>query len=293
MQDLHLEAALPRARLDRDYSARATVTGEEFDRIIALYLSQSLPAYALPESRRDLAFGPEGGPRLDLLGTNQGELRPLFVFIHGGYWRALSKEHSAFMAPMLEARGIATASVDYRLAPTARMSDIVADVRAAFAWLWQRAAELGIDRDRIIVGGSSAGGHLAGTLLSPGWQEAHGLPADAIKGALPVSGLFELAPIAASHVQDWMHLTPEEVAAFSPIRHLPAAGDIVVALAEQEAPGFHRQSRAYCARLQAAGLSARLLEIPARNHFDVILDLADESSTLSRALLSLFEGLTG
>lgn len=286
MTDIAAEALLPRATLDPDYTARATVTAAEFDAIIDRYASESLPARALPGTRLDVAYDGAGGPALDLFATGGG--RPLFFFIHGGYWRALSKEHSAFMAPMLAAEGIATATIDYSLAPAAGMTRIVGQVRAALAWVWHHAEDLGIDRRRIVVGGSSAGGHLAGTLLQPGWQAALGLPEDAVTAALPVSGLFELAPIAASHVQDWMRFTPAEVAAFSPLRHLPTAGRVTVAMAEHEAPGFHRQSRAYAAALAAAGVQAEVVEIPATNHFDVILQLADRTAPLSRHLLDLF-----
>lgn len=167
--DLSTEALLPRDQLDHDYSARRTVSGAEFDAIIAQYLSQSQAARDLPGSRTDLVFDPALGLKLDLFGTAPGELRPLVLFIHGGYWRALSKEHSAFMAPMLAARGIASAAPDYRLAPAANMDDIVGDCRRALAWLWHNATDLGIDRHRIVVTGSSAGGHLAGALASPGW----------------------------------------------------------------------------------------------------------------------------
>lgn len=281
------EATLPRARLDADYSARSTVTPEAFDDIIAAYRRGTEAARDLPGTRCDLPYDPDGDRTLDLYGTVPGELRPVFLFVHGGYWRALSKADSGFMAPMLAAQGIACAVPDYRLAPTVGITEIVREMRAALAWLWHNAAAQGIDRNRIYLGGSSAGGHLAGTLLAPGWQGHHGLPEDAVRGALPVSGLYDLAPIAASHVQDWMGFTADEVAEYSPIRHLPNGGRVTVALAAQEAAGFVRQSRAYAEALTAAGISTRWLEVPGRNHFDVILDLADADTALSRALLEM------
>lgn len=280
--DLSTEALLPRDQLDHDYSARRTVSGAEFDAIIAQYLSQSQAARDLPGSRTDLVFDPALGLKLDLFGTAPGELRPLVLFIHGGYWRALSKEHSAFMAPMLAARGIASAAPDYRLAPAANMDDIVGDCRRALAWLWHNATDLGIDRHRIVVTGSSAGGHLAGALASPGWQAGLGLPIQALSGLLPISGLFDLAPLAVSHIQDWMNFTPEQVQAHSPLRHLPQGLHCAVALAEIEAEGFFRQSRAY-----AAALGVDCQVIAGRNHFDVVLDLARPGSALSDSLLRL------
>lgn len=280
------EAIWPRDRLDADYTARNTCTAAEFDRTIAEYLSRSQAALNLPHAQTDLIFDDATGLGLDLFGTKPGELRPLVIFIHGGYWRGLAKEHSAFLAPMLAAREIACAAPDYRLAPAARMTDIVADVRQALAFLWHKAETLGIDRRRIVVTGSSAGGHLAAALLQPGWQAGLGLPEQPIAAALPVSGLFELAPIAASHVQGWMQFSPAEIAEFSPLLHLPnPVPRLSVVVAEHEVPGFHRQSRAY-----ADALSAPYLVGMGRHHFDVVFDLAVADHPLGQELLRLIAG---
>lgn len=278
--ELQNEAGWPRARLDADYTARDCVSPDAFARIIADYAALSVPAKALPGARLDIPYDRASAETMDVYGAGQGGAA--FLFIHGGYWRALSKDHSAFMAPMLAARGIATAVPDYTLAPAASLTEITRQMRAAFAHLWHNAEGLGIDRRQIVVGGSSAGGHLAAALAMPGWQAEFGLPPDAVRAAVPISGLFELAPIAASHVQDWMSLTPEEVAALSPARHLAGTAPSLVALAEQETDGFKRQSAAY-----AAGLGAECLTLKGRNHFDVILDLAEAESLLSRRLLGL------
>ena len=280
------EADLPRAQLDADYTARDSCSAEEFERTIAAYLTRSQAALDLPNTQTDLVFDEAAGLTLDLFGTVPGEKRPLVIFIHGGYWRALSKQHSAFLAPMLAAHGIACAVPDYRLAPSVGMTDIVADTRAAFAHLWREAEALGIDRGRIVVTGSSAGGHLAGTLLQSGWQAELNLPEQPVAAAMPVSGLFDLAPIAASHVQDWMQFSPDEVEAFSPLRHLPEGMPrVTVVAAEHETAGFHRQSQAY-----AEALGAPYLVGAGRHHFDVVFDLADADHPLGQELLRLVRG---
>jgi arylformamidase len=279
------EAGWPVAQLNSDYSARNTVSVAEFERVTALYRSLSEPARALPGARLGLEFDPATGMQLDLYGTEAGALRPCVVFIHGGYWRSLGRADSAFMASMLAAQGIATAVPDYRLAPKASMGEIVQDCRMALAYLWQNAEALGIDPARIVVTGSSAGGHLAAALAQGGWQAGFGLPDQVLAGCLPVSGLFDLAPLAACQVQDWMQFTPEEIEAHSPLRHLPKGCAGVVALAKPEAAGFERQSAAY-----AAATGWPLLEISGRHHFDVILDLAEPDTAVSRALLALVAG---
>lgn len=280
-KSLRSEADWSRERLDADYTARACVSVAEFDWITREYLRRSGPAQALPGTRLGVRYDPKSGEGMDIFATGGG--RPVFLFIHGGYWRALSRAHSAFMAPMLASHGIATAVPDYTLAPMASLAEIIRQIRTAFAHLWHNAQALGINRDRIIVGGSSAGGHLAAALAMPGWQRDFDLPADALHAALPVSGLFELAPLAASHVQGWMRFTPAELQALSPARHIAGTTRSLIALAANETAGFTRQSAAY-----ARALGTNCVTIPERNHFDVILGLAEPNSLLSWRLLGLF-----
>ncbi|MGD9865518.1 MAG: alpha/beta hydrolase [Pseudodonghicola sp.] len=286
--DLPLSAALEGAALDRAYNARATVSVELFGALMGQYRAQSDRAVESCPAVLDIAYDP-CGEKLDIFAGGQGgDLRPAVIFIHGGYWRALSRLDSRFMAPMLAAQGIATVVPDYTLAPAVSLREIVRQMRAALAWVWHNAAAHGIDRDRIYLTGSSAGGHLVGTLLAQGWQAGFDLPADAVAGALPVSGLFDLDPIARTFPQEWLQLDAQDVTDLSPIRTIGTPRcPVIAAYAEHEASGFSLNSHAYCAAVTAAGGSARALEIAGRNHFDVILDFLDPDSAISQALLGL------
>ncbi|MFV0490244.1 MAG: alpha/beta hydrolase [Pseudorhodobacter sp.] len=281
MKNLRAEGGWSRERLDADYTARDCVSVAEFEWITSEYLRRSAVARDLPNTSLGIAYDPKSDERMDLYAAGGG--RPLFLFIHGGYWKALSRAHSAFMAPMLASHGVATAVPDYTLAPTASLTEITRQMRAAFAYLWHNAERLGIDRSRIVVGGASAGGHLAAALAMPGWQHEFDLPPDALHAALPVSGLFELAPLAASHIQEWMNFTSGEIQALSPARHIAGTTRSLIALAANETEGFLRQSAGY-----AKALGVECLTIPERNHFDVILDLAEPNSLLSWRLTGLF-----
>lgn len=285
-----LDADLDPARLDVDYNARATVPPEEFARAMDLYAGRSAQAAAAFMRREGIVYD-ASGEAFDLLAPAGGERLPSVVFIHGGYWRALSRAESRFPALSLAPHGIATVVPDYSLAPAVPLTEIVRQVRACLAHVWREAETLGIDRERIVVTGSSAGGHLAAALAVGGWQEALGLPPDPVAAAMPVSGLFDLGPLARCHPQEWLNLTPAEVDALSPLRHVPPAGPpMVVALAEHEADGFRRQSAAFAERWAVAGGPTRTLAIPDRHHFDVILDLADDRTRLARALCDLALG---
>lgn len=119
-----------------------------------------------------------------------------------------------------------------------------------------------------------------------GWQGDVGLPADVVKGFLAISGLFDLRPLVASSMNEWLHLDDASAAASSPQLAPISSARAVVALAEHEAPGFALQASAFHERWSSLAPSTHHV-VPDRNHFDVFLDLADASSLLARALVEL------
>jgi len=95
------------------------------------------------------------------LPKDAGELRPALIWIHGGGWGRLSKDSvSGQLVPYLEA-GWVVFNVDYRLTPQARAPAAVIDCRCALHWVFDHAGEFRVDTKKIVVSGSSAGGHLA------------------------------------------------------------------------------------------------------------------------------------
>ncbi|MBT5570496.1 MAG: alpha/beta hydrolase [Alphaproteobacteria bacterium] len=116
----------------------------------------------------------------------------VLAFLHGGGWTNGYKEWMAFMAPPLNAVGVTFVSVGYRLAPQVYWPNGVQDAAAALRWIHDNIAEYGGDPERILVGGHSAGGHYAMWLaVRDDWQSALELPLDIVKGALPVSGVYD------------------------------------------------------------------------------------------------------
>lgn len=92
---------------------------------------------------------------------NVREPRPTLVWIHGGGWGRLSKDSvSGQIVPFLEA-GWVVFNVDYRLTPQALAPAAVIDCRCALHWVFERADEFKVDTKKIVLSGTSAGGHLA------------------------------------------------------------------------------------------------------------------------------------
>ena len=192
--------------VDKAYSPSRSLPEGVFQAHLDLYRDRSLEVYRTCAHERDLRYDEVSGQRLDIVPAPGPGLKPAFVFIHGGYWRMLSKDESVYPAPALNARGITLVAPDYSLAPATSLEEIVRQVRTAIAWLHRHGAEHGIDPERLFVGGHSAGGHLTGAIVADGWRAAYGLPEDVVKGAMPVSGIFDLEPITRSFVNEWMGL---------------------------------------------------------------------------------------
>ena len=88
-------------------------------------------------------------------------LHPTVILIHGGSWRSLSKEHHFLdLLPYL-ARGWAVVNVEYRLADVALAPGAVEDCRCALWWVLRNAEAYKFDPEKIVITGTSAGGHLA------------------------------------------------------------------------------------------------------------------------------------
>src|SRR5688572_29242076 len=157
--------------------------------LIALLITAPLAAQRnpAPAGTTEIAYGSAPRQRLDF--TPAGRRAPLVLFLHGGGWRFGDKGMAAHMAAHFHAQGYAFASVNYRLVPDATPAGQAADVAAAVAYLVAHAERLGIDPDRIILSGHSAGAHLAALVgTDPAWLAAHGLPVSTIDGIVLLDG---------------------------------------------------------------------------------------------------------
>jgi acetyl esterase/lipase len=103
-------------------------------------------------------------------GWKATDKRPGIVFFFGGGWENGTIKAFEPQAQYLASRGMVTARADYRVKSRHGVTpkECVEDARSAVRWFRQHAAELGVDPDRIVVSGGSAGGHIAAcTTLMP------------------------------------------------------------------------------------------------------------------------------
>src|SRR5262249_43072345 len=156
----------------------------------------------------------------------------IFVFLHGGYWRLLDSADFCFMAECFTKGGACVGAGNYALAPLVTLAGIVLQCRAGITWVHAPAREFSGAPSRSHVSGSSAGGHLAAMMLAP----------NLIAGATLLSGLYDLEPVRLGHPNEWLKLGAADVAALSPLLHMPEhAVPLVVSYAPSETHEFKRQ----------------------------------------------------
>jgi arylformamidase len=159
-------------------------------------------------------------------------------------------------------------------------------VRRALAWVWNNAASFGGDRERLYVSAHSSGSHLSGVVLTRGWQE-EGLPRDFCKGAVLLSGMYDLAPVALSKRSSYVSFTPAVVEKLSGERYIGSLNTpLVLAYGTCETPEFQRQTRDFAAAVTAAGKPVELLVGQAYNHFELLETLANPYGLTGRAMLA-------
>src|SRR5512143_60064 len=273
--------------VERGYNLRAAFP--DHPAWFARSAAESAAARAALGPKLDLRYGPGPQETLDLF-VPAAPARATFVFLHGGYWRALDKYDFSFVAPPFVARGIAVAVVNYDLCPAVSIADIVVECRRALVWLVRNGAAHGANPDRIVVAGHSAGGHLVAMLYATDWA-AEGLARNPLAGGVSLSGVHDLAPLVLFSYNVDLKLTEAEAARLSPVRYPPQTkAPLLLAVGADETSEFLRQARLLWDAWPACrppGASAPLF-VPARDHFSVGADYGSPDSELTRQTLALF-----
>jgi arylformamidase len=229
----------------------------------------------------DVPYGPSARQYIDLFLTDPDA--PLALFIHGGYWRALSpKEHSHLARGLFE-RGVNVAMAGYDITPQVSIGQIVDQMRAACLHLWHRFGK------RILVYGHSAGGHLTAAMMATDWSARDPkAPSDLVPSGYAISGLFDLSPLIHTSMNADFKLDEMSARASSPLFWpAPPAGRVCDSVVgADESSEFIRQAKTLPDAWGKAGVETRYEELPG-NHFTVIAPLADPDSAMVERLYVL------
>jgi arylformamidase len=231
----------------------------------------------------DRAYGPSPAETLDVFPARKGDGSAL-VFIHGGYWRSLDKRDFSYLAPAWVDAGVSLVVINYGLCPAVSIERIVQQVLAASAWLHRHAGDYGMDEDRLFVSGHSAGGHLAAMMLAALWPVYdRSLPKNLYKGALAVSGVYDLRPLVqVGWVNGDLRLDGATAFKLSPAFLPPATrAPLALAVGGLESSEFKRQNALLAQRWKS--VLAADVPMPGKDHFTVVDGLAERASPLFAA----------
>src|SRR5207249_1315469 len=117
-------------------------------------------------------------------------------FVHGGAWQTGDRNYLGVyqsLGRFYARHGVGTVVISYRLSPQVKHPAHVQDVARAFAWTHKNIGKYGGRPDQVFACGHSAGAHLVSLLAADEtYLKAEGLDAKAIRGVIPISGVYRI-----------------------------------------------------------------------------------------------------
>lgn len=277
--------------LDFQYNNQAQVADPK--RYLDWYTTASERARARVHHQLSVAYGALPDEKLDIFFPPESVLdgrRPVIVFVHGGAWRNLERAGGSFAAETFTARGALYVVLGFSRMPAAgSLDEMVAQVRAAIAWLYENVGDYGGDPQQLNLVGHSSGAHLAGMALGADWPRGYGMPQQPIRNAVLVSGIYDLEPVRLSSRNDMLELDRAAEMRNSPCHNLPAASPgLLIVYGERDSSEFQRQSKEYARVCQRLFQTCGLLQLRGLNHYETIETLARPDSVLAKAAMMRF-----
>ena len=241
---------------------------------------------AMPyKAHYDLEYGDNVRQCYDLF-LPESKPQALVIFIHGGYWRAFSKNEFSHLAKGALSHNIAMAMPSYRLCPEVTISQITEDCFMAIQKIANQITDI-----PIMLVGHSAGGHLVSRMLCKDvYSKLSKSIQKRLRVVIAISGLFDLRPLLKTDMNKDFALDDAMALKESPIFYQPSQDQIFYAwVGAQERPEFIRQSQLIAASW--GGLCANMvlnIEEP-HHHFSVIEGLEKSDSPLVNCLLSTLD----
>ena len=275
--------------LERQYNVRDSRADYE-TKIVPDWIKRSAITRTNLKSTIDISYGKSEKQKLDFFSSADIN-SPTVIFFHGGYWQRGNKSVYSFLANSFVKNNINFLAVGYDLCPKISITQIVLQAQEAIVWIWQNANRLEINKDKFIVSGHSAGGHITGMMMGTEWNKiSSDLPNDLILAGIPISALNLLEPIRHTSLNDALKMNKEEAKSQSPIYLTPKTNaPQLVVYGANETDEFHRQSNIYYEKFKSKERKIERFIVPEADHFDEMNDLSNENSEFFKKMKKFIE----
>lgn len=279
--------ALPGEELEQHFNPR--VACPDVEQHLARYAALSAEARRGLPGRYDIRYGERPKETLDVHEPDdRHSARPLVLFIHGGYWRALDKSDHSFVVPSVLDTGAVVANINYDLCPTVTLDVIVEETARAVRFCHANAAKWGADPGAMVLMGHSAGAHLAAAMLQRRWRHDELAPG-AIRGVAALTGVYEPQVILGVSVNEEAQIDADTAARHDCLaRTFILKPPVVLAVGGDEPEGWIAQTTDFAAHCRGAGLDTREQVLPGGNHFTVLDRAVDPADDLYRVVTGLW-----
>lgn len=275
--------------LERQYNVRDSRADYE-TKIVPDWIKRSAITRTNLKSAIDISYGKSEKQKLDFFSSPDIN-SPTVIFFHGGYWQRGDKSVYSFLANSFVKNNINFLAVGYDLCPKISITQIVLQAQEAIVWIWQNANKLEINKDKFIVSGHSAGGHITGMMMGTEWNKiSSDLPNNLILAGIPISALNLLEPIRHTTLNDALKMDKEEAKSQSPI-YLPPKTNAqqLIVYGANETDEFHRQSNIYYEKFKSKERKIERFIVQDADHFDEMNDLSNESSKFFKKMKEFIE----
>lgn len=270
------------AQLDLQYNNRFHVP--DFEQYLERWETLSRKAEKDLPNIKDIPYGNLSLETLDIFPAAHPNAKTQ-IFIHGGYWRTFDKSSFYFIADAFARYGMTTALVNYPLAPSASIDQIVSSCRKALLFLQKNLRQFNGDPSQLYVTGHSAGGHLAAMLMTESDQV---FGRCVLQGICAISGLYNLIPIQSSNINESLMMSRDVALQNSPVQLRPAEKcPIILAVGTEETDEFMAQSQELFSQWRNRVNAIQLFTLDGLNHFSILDSMAAQGSSLHQQLGTL------
>lgn len=230
---------------------------------------------------RDIAYLDDGHERhrLDIYAPPGAAGLPVVLYFHGGGWYSGDKRLFEHLGRAFAVRGCVAVVVNYRLTPEVMGPEHARDAAAALQWVYNNIERYGGSRERLVLSGHSAGGHLATLIaLDPRYRAEFPIPNEALRGVAMISAATDLRIHAETtrftpreKIEEAFGSTQEMLGAASPIEYVHAgAPPFLILVAEDDPPGLREQGRRLADALREEGNTVHYASIKGRDHYSIV-----------------------